>query len=371
MAGSCLAGRIDSSPGALRRTLNPERPVIVKRYSLSAFLFFLVLDFASAQETNPAANSVSDKPDILKAMEHLKLPAPMAAKIKSGEIVAPEVQDATDKELAVRLVMLVKASPDQLKEYITADNLMGRDPTFSASGQISAESPRIEGIKLTVDEAMDYLSATPGSDFNFHTDEYAKLKAAKKTVKDDSQAPALAAKVLGEILTQRFQAYRQAGIGAVAPYDRGDGKFSEPGDELLNSMLASPILQNAAPDAFREFRDFPSGTSDGVVHEFFWSQQKVEDKPAFILSHRMTYPLQHGVIFMDRQYFVSRTYNSMLTGAGCGQVAEGTIVYYVNRTSTDQVAGFMQDTKHSVGRKQMREELIKMFEDIRRKVGKG
>jgi hypothetical protein len=267
--------------------------------------------------------------------------------------------------------MLVKATPDQLKEFITADNLMGRDPTFSASGQLCPDAPKIDGIKLTPDEAMDYLNAEPGSDFNFHTDDYAKLKAAQKTVKDDRQAPAVAAKVLGEILTQRFQAYRQAGIGAVAPYDRGGGKFSEPGDELLNAMTASPILQNAAPDAFQAFRDFPGGPSDGVVHEFFWSQQKVEDKPTFILSHRMTYPLQRGVIFLDRQYFVSRTYNSMLTGTGCGQVAEGTLIYYVNRTSTDQVAGFMQETKHSVGRKQMREELIKMFEEIKKKVQKG
>lgn len=331
--------------------------------------FFLSISSVSlAQTTNAPAG---EKPDIVKAMEHLNLPAPMAAKIKSGEIVAPEVNDATDKELAVRLVMLVKATPDQLKEFITADNLMGRDPTFSASGQLSPDAPKFEGIKLTPDEAMDYLNAEPGSDFNFHTDDYAKLKAAKKTVKDDSQAPAVAAKVLGEILTQRFQAYRQAGIGAVAPYDRGGGKFSEPGDELLNAMTASPILQNAAPDAFQAFRDFPGGPSDGVVHEFFWSQQKVEDKPTFILSHRMTYPLQRGVIFLDRQYFVSRTYNSMLTGTGCGQVAEGTLIYYVNRTSTDQVAGFMQETKHSVGRKQMREELIKMFEEIKKKVGKS
>jgi hypothetical protein len=35
------------------------------------------------------------------------------------------------------------------------------------------------------------------------------------------------------------------------------------------------------------------------------------------------------------------------------------------------VAGFMQETKHSVGRKQMREELIKMFEEIKKKVGKS
>ena len=328
---------------------------------------FFVSSFPAVAQTNNTA----EKPDLVMAMQHLNLPAPLVAKIKSGEIVAPEINDATDKELAVKLIMLVKATPDQLKEFITADNLMGKDPTFSASGQLTAEAPKIEGIKLTPDEAMDYLNAEPGNDFNFHTDDYAKLKAAKKTVKDDSQAPAVAAKVIGEILTQRFQAYRQAGIGAVAPYARGDGKFSEPGDELLNAMLASPVLQNAAPDAFTAFRDFPGVDAAGVVHEFFWSQQKVEDKPAFILSHRMTYPMQRGMIYMDRQYFVSRTYNSMLTGTGCGQVAEGTIVYYVNRTSTDQVAGFMQETKHSVGRKQMREELIKMFEDIRKKVAGG
>lgn len=321
---------------------------------------------AGAQTTNAPAGD--DKPDIIKAIDRLKLPPEMVAKIKTGEIVAPEVSDGSDKELAVRLVMLVKAPPEQLKEFITADNLMGNDPMFAASGQLSPDAPKFEPIKLTSDEAMDYLGAEPGSDFNFHTDEYAKLKAAKKKVRDDKGAPTVAAQVLAEILTQRFQAYRQAGIGAVAPYDRGGGKFSEPGDELLNAMLASPVLQNAAPDAFVAFRDFPGGPSDGVVQEFFWSQQKVEDKPAFILSHRMTYPMKNGVIYLDRQYFVSRTYNSMLTGTGCGQLAEGTIIYYVNRTSTDQVAGFMQETKHSVGRKQMREELIKMFEDIRKKV---
>ncbi len=333
------------------------------------FIFAILI--GSGVWAGAQTNNTAEKPDIVKAMEHLNLPAPMAAKIKSGEIVAPPIDDATDKELAVKLAMLVKASPDQLKEFITADNLMGKDPTFAASGQLSPDAPKFDPIKLTPDEAMDYLSAEPGNDFNFHTDDYAKLKAAKKKVKDDKDAPAVAAQVLAEILNKRFQAYRQAGIGAVAPYDRGDGRFSEPGDELLNSMLASPVLQNAAPDAFVAFRDFPGGPQDGIVHEFFWSQQKVEDKPAFILSHRMTYPMKNGVIYLDRQYFVSRTYNSMLTGTGCGQLAEGTIIYYVNRTSTDQVAGFMQETKHSVGRKQMREELIKMFEEIKKKVGKS
>jgi hypothetical protein len=366
-----LVGRIDSSLGVPLRTENPKGPSIGKRYFFGVFLSLLVMNLGSTQETNPVANSVTDKPDIAKAIEHLELPAELVGRIKRGEIVAPPVSDGSNKELAVRLMMLVRASPDDLKEYITADNLMGKDPTFAASGELSPDSPKIEGIKLTEDEAMDYLSAEPGNDFNFHTKEYAKLKAAKKKVKDDKDAPAVAAHVLSEILLARLQAYRLAGIGAVAPYDRGDGKFSEPGDELLGAMVVSPILKNAAPEVYAAFCDFPGSPAPGAIHQFFWSQQKVEDEPAFILSHRMTYLGQNGVIYVDRQYYVSRTYNSMLTGAGCGQLAEGTIIYYVNRTSTDQVAGFMQETKHSVGRKQMREELIKMFEDIRKRVGKG
>jgi hypothetical protein len=370
-AGSCLVGRIDSNLHGGSKPVNPKRLSIVKRYFPFVFLSPLILNLVSAQGTNTVVSPAVEKPDILKAIDHLKLPPEMAAKIKSGEIVSPPVNDATDKELAVRLVMLVKAPPSELKEFITADNLLGKDPTFAASGELNPDLAKIQGIKLSVDEAMDYLEAEPGSDYNFHTQDYAKLKAVKKKLKDDKDAPVAAAKVLSEILLSRFQAYVHGGIGAVAPYDRGDGKFSEPGDELLNSMLASPILQNAAPVAFQAFRDFPGGPTEGITHQFFWSQQKVEDKPAFILSHRMTYPMQHGVVYMDRQYFVSRTYNSMLTGSGCGQLTEGTILYYVNRTSTDQVAGFMQETKHSVGRKQMREELMKMFEDIRKKVGKG
>ena len=258
--------------------------ILGRMLNLTLCLLIGPIALATAQTTNGPAT----KPDVAKAIEHLKMSPEIAARIKNGEIVAPPVSDGSDKELAVRLMMLVKASPDDLKEYITADNLMGKDPTFTSSGELLPDSPKIEGIKLTVDEAMDYLSAEPGNDFNFHTAEYAKLKAAKKKVKDDKDAPAVAAQALSEILLARLQAYRQAGIGAVAPYDRGDGKFSEPGDELLGAMQASPILKNAAPEAYAAFVDFPGSPAPGAVHQFFWSQQKVEDKPAFILSHRMT-----------------------------------------------------------------------------------
>ena len=44
------------------------------------------------------------------------------------------------------------------------------------------------------------------------------------------------------------------------------------------------------------------------------------------------------------------------------------IVFYVNRTSTDQVAGFGGGMKRSIGRGMMRSAVIQQFESIRRSV---
>jgi hypothetical protein len=41
------------------------------------------------------------------------------------------------------------------------------------------------------------------------------------------------------------------------------------------------------------------------------------------------------------------------------------VVLYSNHTSTDQVAGFGSALRHSIGRSQMRDEIIKNFEQIR------
>jgi hypothetical protein len=48
-----------------------------------------------------------------------------------------------------------------------------------------------------------------------------------------------------------------------------------------------------------------------------------------------------------------------------GPFGEDTLIFYTNRTFTDQVAGFGSGTKHTIGRKMMLGEVVKLFESIR------
>jgi hypothetical protein len=48
----------------------------------------------------------------------------------------------------------------------------------------------------------------------------------------------------------------------------------------------------------------------------------------------------------------------------------GTIMLYSNRTFTDQVTGIGSGLRHSIGRKQMRDTIVKSFEEIRAAVSR-
>jgi hypothetical protein len=68
---------------------------------------------------------------------------------------------------------------------------------------------------------------------------------------------------------------------------------------------------------------------------------------------------------VQRHYYVSTGYNIVQAIAGFLPVKEGTLVICVNRTSTDQLAGFGNATKRTIGQKLMAGELKKLFEKAR------
>jgi hypothetical protein len=71
-----------------------------------------------------------------------------------------------------------------------------------------------------------------------------------------------------------------------------------------------------------------------------------------------------GGIILSRQFYVGHTYNSSNVVAGGLPYKEGTLVFYSTRLSTDQVTGFGSDLKHTVGRDQMKDEMIARLKQI-------
>ncbi len=51
---------------------------------------------------------------------------------------------------------------------------------------------------------------------------------------------------------------------------------------------------------------------------------------------------------------------------GCVPVDDGVVVFYRNRTSTDQVAGFGSGLKTGIGRGQMLDRIVQHFSDLRK-----
>ena len=104
---------------------------------------------------------------------------------------------------------------------------------------------------------------------------------------------------------------------------------------------------------------------------FFWVKEMANDRPVFSLNHRMVQRRPDGLILLSSTFYAGHSFNASLSGAGVLPVKSGNAVFYTNRTSSDQVAGFMQGMRHEMGRGMMRDALVESFEAIRAQLGGG
>ncbi|MEI6085796.1 MAG: hypothetical protein WCS70_16045, partial [Verrucomicrobiota bacterium] len=137
-----------------------------------------------------------------------------------------------------------------------------------------------------------------------------------------------------------------------------------PGKEL---ELAIKETMTAAPrqDFFNALLRFPANPLADVEHRYYWFKQTVENRPTFILAHRTERHTATAALLTEEQFYVGHSYNSNFIAGGALEVQGGTLVFYVNRTFTDQVAGWGSSLKHSIGRSQMLSEVKASLTRIR------
>jgi hypothetical protein len=110
-------------------------------------------------------------------------------------------------------------------------------------------------------------------------------------------------------------------------------------------------------DFFQSLLDYPAKPVAGVENRFSWIKRQVENRPTFILAHRSSIENTNAALMVEEQFYVGHSYNANLMVAGALEVKGGSLIFYVNRTFTDQVAGFGSGLKHSVGRAQMLDQI--------------
>lgn len=293
-------------------------------------------------------------------------------KVLAGEIVAADLPETTDKMLSQAIAVLLPVEPAQISERLQSLELFQADKSLVDFGTIDPANPEAGLVKLVfaeneAKEAANFLNSNPGSEFNLSTDEFAKVKAAAAS---GDTSPAAASKVYQDILAERVKAFAADGIKGIAPYDRGDGDASSASEDLEAMATALTFIQKNMPSIYQAILNYPNDKPSDAEEIFTWEKRTVQDRPVFTLVHRMIVHRPELLLVLTREFFVGHNYNASQTAGGGFPVTEGTLVLSGNRTTTDQVAGFMSGTRHSIGRGMMRDELVEKFEQFRAQFAK-
>jgi hypothetical protein len=275
-------------------------------------------------------------------------------KIKAGEVISKALAEGSDKELAGVVAVFFKKPVNELADIAIQGKLLESDKSIQAF-RVWKPEESVDDAFAEVGlgagdsaEAKLFAKASPGDKLNLSMAEIATFKKVRPTP-DAVNAP------LRAMLKARYAAYLQSGLKGIAPYTRGR-KESSPADELT---LAIRETMPAAPrkDFLEALLNYPADQPANLEHRFYWFKQTVEDRPIFILSHQAERKSDNAAIMTEEQFYVSHSYNSNFIAAGGLSVEGGTLVFYLNRTFTDQVAGLASGMKHGIGRGQMLSEV--------------
>jgi len=295
-------------------------------------------------------------------------------KLNQGKIVAFEVDEATQKELAIGLVMYLTSSPAKIAAFFKQGNLALVDPDISVHGEIKpgATIQAFKGFVFTPEqrkEVQNLLAAEAGDQFNLAAEEINSFTALKAKLTGANEADQIAdvSRHYQQILLQRWQAYQKRGVAGIAPYARASTS-ANPADELRAVATSSKLLAHLPSNLQQAWLKYPTQLPPATEERFFWLNRQVEDRPTAILSHRIQQTNDNSSVILARQFFVGHSYNSSHLIIGCLPYRNGSIVFYAHRTSTDQVAGLGSSLKHSIGRKQMKEQMIKNLKQLRSEI---
>jgi len=316
-----------------------------------------------------------------EAAQCLGLSAQHMADIRAGKIVSTDFPELTDKELAISVAMLVDLPIADLADVVRGSELLESNPNFLRFEDLGDEDPSeadFAEVAFDEDETAEIrglLGARPGSEFNLSAAEIQGFESLRKrftgSCERDPECPAAVVEEYRRVLLERLRAYRSGGTDAVATYARGGGSVASPGQELRTAAQGCVLVQDRLPGLYRALVDYPRYGIEGFEHRFFWVKQRVRDRPVFVLKHGMLYQRPDALLGIEREFYVGHSYNSLLIMAGFLPVEDRTLVFYINRTSTDQVAGVAKVMRHSIGRKHMREQVVRSLERIRAEIEDG
>jgi hypothetical protein len=322
-----------------------------------------------------AAPRAATAPPLADVLKDFGLMGADATKLRAGEIVTRELEPAADTELGVALAVLVSKPLATTAGFIRSDAFFKQDREILAHGELDPAAPEaglVSAAFAAADQAelKKLLNAKAGDTLNLAASEVQALRAGAAKLRSpdpwkDPRAPEIVSAAYRAILAQRVKDYAQSGLDGIEGYDRGRGTMS-PARALRAAQQASTVLKQRAPALEAALSAFPGGASTQATQRWLWLKQRAQDRPAFVLSHRLVLNGPGAIFASERQYFVGQSWNCALVLGALIQTDEGTLLLYANRIDVDAVGGAMGGMKRGIGRGMMESSLRSLFTQVKR-----
>lgn len=288
-------------------------------------------------------------------------------RVLRGELVTRDAREGFDRELAVSMTFLIRAPRERVVQVLSEAGVARANPETTAYGEVLGNGAldNFANLRLMPNGAAEtrrYLAAHPGETLNLDVTEIATFDALSQT---GAATTATVEAQLHQMLLARHRTYKAKGLAGIAPYTRAAGTQYQPADDLRRATTEERVVKKYLPVLADLLLNYPSAPPPGFRERFFWLNYDIDDRPTFVLAHRMVLPSSDAYALVTRQFYVSHSYNVVQEIALLIPTTEGTVVFYDNRTSTDQAAGFGSAMKHAIGRAMMDKDIAAMFETLR------
>ena len=338
----------------------------------------VALVYLSVIFTGPIAEA-AELPTVDEVMKELQLSDSDRENVRQGKIVDWSPTEGSDRELALGMVFLVKAKMEDLAEMYRQALALRDVSVITAHGTLTGQGTMVDlaGVELKPNaekEAKRYLNAEPGDELNLDAKEMAAFQALKSAGKDGVVPVKKVEELIRQGLLARYRSFHTKGLTGIAPYERGSGKQRRAGDELLLSTKQLTGVAKHLPVFHKFLLNYPQGLpkeeAKNVEEFFYWLNIDIFGRPTYVLVHRILYHIGEAAMAVERQYYASHDYNSMLQGIAALPTKEGMFLFYIGRVSTDQVAGFTSAALHPVSRAIAAPYIKDMFRDLQTKGAK-
>jgi hypothetical protein len=310
----------------------------------------------------------AERPAIEEILGVLEMDKIQISELAQGQPVIYDLSEGRSDEIAAGIawylpVPLAKVagqlrtdSPDLLDVDVTAHGIL------MTHGKVNALSP----VVLSDEEIEALSDAEAGDQFNLSSDEIENFKTLKRTVNGapDKAIRDTIEQRYREMLFDRFEAYRRDGTYAIAPYAREHNLNVKPSVELDQAANASAILARYVPALHKAWINYPAALPSKTNEVFQWVEKNVQNRPAFILRHHVNHDWNGGALVLTREFYASHSYNASQWVTGCLAYRDGTVVFQQVRSYADQLSGVATNVRHLIGRKLLKNKMLKSFERL-------